>query len=579
MKRLTLFLYGIICCCLVYSQAISYLHDGKKIVLQPLDSNYFVCVKNTDFMKEFIKSKDVRYSGDYSLNEIVLNKRDISYNDYLWAVVPATLFKQIETSPDVLYVSSNYTSNIIGNDLLYSNLFLVKLKQQSDSVRLFELAQQYDVNVVGNNEYMPLWYTLLSTSLNTIDLYNIFSASNEFESVEVDIMNGIKPTCTSDPYFSYQWNLSNTGQQGNQVGLDIDYCHAMLRTMGSSSVVVAVIDNGVKLNHPDLPNMYNYSYDSETNTSPSVLYGDHGTSCAGIIGAAANNNIGIAGIAPNCPIMSLSFNYTTTDLYQKMANCFNKAVLHNASVISCSWGCNSSNDALSNAIMNAIRNGRNGLGCVVVFATGNEGCPISYPANYNDSILAVGAMSPCGERKDNNSCDGEPWASNYGARLDVVAPGVYIPTTDTNSNNYVYFSGTSAACPHVAAVAALVLSRNPNLTQMEVCDIIEQTARIIRPDMYAYGYYPYRPNGLWNIEVGHGLVDAYAAVRQACTGTYTYQNHNVTSNTMILNCSLYVQNVTVSNNAHLTLMADQTITIDGPFEVVSGSTLDVKNEY
>lgn len=74
------------------------------------------------------------------------------------------------------------------------------------------------------------------------------------------------------------------------------------------------------------------------------------------------------------------------------------------------------------------------------------------------------------------------------------------------------FNGTSAACPFVAGVAALVLSVNPNLTQKQVKDIIEQTAQKIRPDLYDYNTYATRPNGTWNIQIGYGLVDAYAAV-------------------------------------------------------------------
>lgn len=140
-------------------------------------------------------------------------------------------------------------------------------------------------------------------------------------------------------------------------------------------------------------------------------------------------------------------------------------------------------------------------------------------------------MSPCGERKSPLSCDGEGWGGCYGNQLDIVAPGVLIPTADRQGNlGYNYnnknndytnrdftkkFNGTSSACPHVAGVAALILSVNPNLTGQEVRDIIEKTAQKVRPDLYNYQSDQSHPNGTWNNEMGYGLVDAYAAVKMA----------------------------------------------------------------
>ena len=134
----------------------------------------------------------------------------------------------------------------------------------------------------------------------------------------------------------------------------------------------------------------------------------------------------------------------------------------------------------------------------------------------------MGAISPCGERKSPTSCDTETsWGSNYGNALDIMAPGVLISTTDNNSlrqscngyggyngyNSYtlhsilggnkissdytdrdytVCFLGTSAATPHVAGVAALVLSVNPNLTGQQVRNIIESTTQKVRADLYTY---------------------------------------------------------------------------------------------
>ena len=123
----------------------------------------------------------------------------------------------------------------------------------------------------------------------------------------------------------------------------------------------------------------------------------------------------------------------------------------------------------------------------------------------------VGATLTNGTRKSN---------SNYGSLLDVMAPGIAIPTTDlqgsagaTNIDYSLTFKDTSAACPHVAGIAALILSVNPDLTNVQVNDIIERTARKVGG--YNYQTTVGRSNGTWNNQMGYGLVDAYSAVLEA----------------------------------------------------------------
>lgn len=266
-----------------------------------------------------------------------------------------------------------------------------------------------------------------------------------------------------------------------------------------------------------------FSYDVNTKSSPSTIYTTdegnnyHGTACAGIIGAKTNNNLGVAGIAPDCPIMSLSF-YNASGY--RIGNGFKVAADSGCSVISNSWSLSGSSNYVDEGISYALSEGRNGKGCVIVFSAGNDNRDsVNYPANSNDSIIVVGAISPCGERCNPYSCDAENWGSNYGDKLDIMAPGVKIRTTDNigiggeNPTDYMDdFNGTSSACPHVAAVAGLILSVNPFLTQKEVVDIIESSARKI-----ASGYNPTssRPNGNWSRYFGYGLVDAHAAVVEA----------------------------------------------------------------
>ncbi len=233
-------------------------------------------------------------------------------------------------------------------------------------------------------------------------------------------------------------------------------------------------------------------------------------------------------------------NTGTPNIKQKLASSINWAVQNGAHVLSNSWGHNALvSSYIDGAITNAINNGRNGLGCIVVFSTGNDNGAVLYPANSNPNILAVGAISECGQRKSLTSCDGESWGSNFGTTLDVVAPGVLIPTTDrtgtngyntnlaihplnggtrittdyTNNDYTVWFNGTSSACPHVAGVAALILSVNPSLTGQQVRDIIEQTAQ--KTGGYNYATTTGRTNGTWHNQMGYGLVNALCAVTRA----------------------------------------------------------------
>jgi subtilisin family serine protease len=315
----------------------------------------------------------------------------------------------------------------------------------------------------------------------------------------------------------------------------------------------------------------------------------------------------MVGVASSCKIIPVRIAYSdpwgwwvTTDdqIADGLHYAWNTA---GADILSNSWGGGSPAVVINTEIQDALSYGRNGKGCVIVFASGNDNSSVSYPANSNSNIIAVGAISPCYERKSPISCDTEIWGSNYGQELDVVAPGILISTTDiqgTNgynpnvpihplsggtklTNDYsnqdytVWFNGTSAACPHVAGVAALVLSVNSSLTQAQVQQIIESTAQKVGG--YNYQTTSGHPNGAWNNEMVYGLVDAYAAVQAACATTVNFTNQTVTTDTDVVSCGdINIQDVIVANGAKLTLDASGKTVIEKNFKVQLGSRLKIE---
>jgi len=591
----------LISCLELSAQSDYYWYRGKKVKLEKSTDKKFVLYKSEkqDLSKTFQASNvDVKKEGVTKVSKSIRMHQSYSHVPKKWAIVESSDFTQstMASDPNVLYEGSFYKAK--GKDeVAISHMFYVKLFKPEEIALLEEIAELNKTIVLGNNEFMPLWYTLECTKNskgNSLEMANVFFETGVFQYAEPDFMADFAPVCVNDSYYEDQWGLNSSGQYGGTENFDINFCKAHEITSGDSEIIVAVIDHGIELDHPDLTNMSNLSFDTETGSSPSIVRGDHGTACSGIIGANADNEIGIAGIAPDCQLMSISNGlFIHAGASQDLADGINYAVNNGASVLSNSWGhAGLQSQFLDDAITNALTNGRGGLGCVVVFAAGNSNSDVNYPANSNDDIIAVGAASPCGERKSPTSCDGETWwGSCFGGELDVVAPGVLIPTTDrqgTEGYNPYYepqggyadqdyfsvFNGTSSAAPHVAAVAALILSVNPDLTQREVADIIELSAQKVG----GYNYQPEegRDNGTWHEEMGYGLLDAYSAVllaqRTLCEGenvTVTQTMDNVAQGIFASN-SITATN-SIQNGSNVQYGASQFVFLENGFKVESGS--------
>ena len=517
-------------------QSAYYWNNGKKIAIKQTNKKYFVLTSNADdttlLKQELLSNKVVNVE---TFREYAYYDSGLAISKKYWTVFYCNDSIDLYNIKSVGYVTPFY-ENEHGDLFGVSHLFYVKLKNESDVNVLESFAKKYNVKILNRNKYMPLWYTL-SCELcgnNSLDMANLFYESGLFAVAVPSVMVDNIANCANDYHYQSQWALKSTSS------VNIHYCSAKEITTGSSSVIVAVLDSGIDTNHPDLSNIYTYSYDTETYGS-SVVYDDHGTKSAGIIGASANNSLGIAGIAPSSPLMSISNSLMlNVNMAEQMADGINHAYLNGASVINNSWGRNTlavDSAYINEAINNALTLGRNGKGCVVVFSSGNNNySEVEYPSSVS-GVIAVGAVDSCGilsGRSYNvpNSCD--PWfksypGSSFGSALSVVAPGSSVWTTTLNGN-YSPHGGTSAAAPHVSAVAALMLSVNSNLTAAQVKTIIEKTAQKVGG--YNYQIDNIHPNGTWCDSLGYGLVNAHAAVMEAYFYDYT-----INGNASVQSCS------------------------------------------
>ena len=237
-------------------------------------------------------------------------------------------------------------------------------------------------------------------------------------------------------------------------------------TTGAGDVIVAVVDSGVSLNHPEFAGRLLPGYDFVNNDNDPSDDQGHGTHVAGIVAAAMNNDQGTTGIAPNVLILPVKvLDVNNLGYWANIAAGITYAVDNDAQVINLSLGGATTSQVLREAVLYAAANG-----VFVAAAAGNNGVSTPFYPAYYDETMAVAASDAQDAR----------WAlSNYGSWVDIAAPGSTIWSTywiSANPNGYQFMSGTSMAAPHVAGLAALLLSSRPQLASTDMRAIIQQTA-------------------------------------------------------------------------------------------------------
>ena len=424
-----------------------------------------------------------------------------------------------------------------------------------------------------------------------ISFINQLKQDNNISNIDIATIGIYSSITPNDTNIGQQWYLSA-----------INAFSAWDITMGSSNVIVAIIDSGTDWDHDDIGYGYDsyqtiyfnpgedlwsninnpstgngidddnnglvddlkgWNYENNSNDCRTTYY--HGTFVSGIVGAKTNNNRGIAGIAGGYGNSGVRLLPYCVGVNAPITSVIDDAILDavdkGAKVIQLSFTVPRT-PAITSAVDDAVSHG-----VIVICASGNTSSQqVSYPSSL-PNVVAVGAIDQSYARAD---------FSNFGDTLEVVAPGVGIYSTTLN-NLYNTKDGTSFAAPQVSGIAALILSVNPNLTGQQVRNIIDSTAQRIRTDLYTYTDNPsIHPNGSWNNQMGYGLVDAHAAVMEAyfygreilgndiinpcnttypCNGIITY---NLNSSSMPSNTTLQWS---VSGNLALVSSNNQSISV------------------
>ncbi|MEW9702327.1 S8 family serine peptidase [Paenibacillus sp. SI8] len=272
-----------------------------------------------------------------------------------------------------------------------------------------------------------------------------------------------------------------------QVYLDMIHMNQGWAAAGDvkTPIVVAVVDTGVDLAHPDLAGNFVEGVNLLQQGKKPTDDNGHGTNVAGVIAATMNNDKGIAGIAPNAKIMPIkALEADGTGGEAKLGEGIRYAVDHGAKIVVLSLGLNKYSDYLADIVQYAEDHE-----VLLVAAVGNEGTSVKYPAAY-PTVLAVGGVTA-----DKHA----DYRSNFGPELDLVAPwDVY---TTSLGGGYQYQDGSSMAAPQVAAAAALVWGKYPGLRAYQVRDLLEQTTE----DLEDEG---------WDDHTGYGMLRADMALTQ-----------------------------------------------------------------
>lgn len=441
----------------------------------------------------------------------------------------------LQELPDVRFAGGVLVDPVTEEPVLYTENLFVKFSDDADPDTCRAVLEQAELVVreevsYARNAFLVRAYE--GTGQRVFDIAQELLGRDDVEYAHPELIRprGVKAIAPQ------QWHLKRTNVNGVDIDAhaNVEAAHKFTRGGG---VTIAVIDDGVEVGHPEFygPGKLRAARDVTLgipDARPKYSGEDHGTACAGV--ACANGQHGASGVAPDAHLMPIRLS-SALGSYRE-AEAFVWAADNGADVISCSWGPidgewwrpeDPRHDQMAPipahtrlAIEYAAVHGRNGKGCVVLFAAGNGNESVDndgYASNPN--VVAVAACNDTGRRSVYSDFGDALWCafpsndvgfSPFG-HPPALTPGIW--TTDRpgrlgyNPGNVAYgdltgdftnrFGGTSSACPGAAGVVALVLAVNPNLMWFDVkeilkraCDRIDQNGGNYDTDGHSqiYGY-------------------------------------------------------------------------------------------
>lgn len=365
---------------------------------------------------------------------------------------------------------------------------------------------------------------------------------------EKELTSSSESSPSTEPLFAQQWHLENTAQHGGRVGADIHIKGAWEVTQGSPEILIAVLDGGFQITHPDLEggiwrnereipgnqidddgngyiddvNGWNFLLNNNDVSDGSV--DDHGTAVAGLVAARANG-VGVTGSCPQCRLLPIVVSWEVAD----DAAAFYYALAANAAITTSSWGYavgTPETDVVVDAIRETVAKGRNGKGTITLFAMSNvdqDDCSGSHPDISSLPFVIAVSGSADTDKKVSFSAWGD-CMKFLSPTYEMNRPGIV--TTDLMGqrgyNNgrrpgdlvdidYTNdFGGTSAATPIAAGVFGLMLTANPELTRELALDLLIRNTDKVYPELAHYG-----PHNGFSRKYGYGRLNAERAVRAA----------------------------------------------------------------
>lgn len=449
--------------------------------------------------------------------------------------------------------------------LLLTREFIVRFDPAATDAQIAALLLAHEVEEVRRSRFVDGLRVLAApagSDLDALEACRLFQAEPLVKYAEPNFVHQVEYLShdPNDPLYAHQWHHRNTGQGGGMVDADIDAPEAWDITTGSENVVIAVLEDGFDADHLDLaPNLWSNpsnpdEHGMDFEDDDLTLAGDpsdraataHGTAVAGCAAARGDNGLGVVGSCPECRLMLIRRSYT----FFEDAEAIHYAWTHGADILTNSWTYPEFHpvpEGVREAIADAASKGRDGKGCVVLFAVRNEQIDVQALGDVAalPEVIAVGAIT---------NTDQKTRVCGFGACLDLLGPTrlnqapnytegtLDVATTDWIGTNAGYnadpalqvvmdpgwqpcqelaatadladytlcFGGTSAATPIVAGVAGLVLSADPELTRVQVQRLLQDTADRTEDALAIYSDVDGKSTSNTH---GNGRVNAFEAVR------------------------------------------------------------------